>query len=571
MAASRLAPGLLLALIPCGLLALGIAFVATAAPQPGGPAPSANAAADPFASWPKDTKPEAVLVITGQTYGYLQPCGCSRPQIGGLERRANFMKAIKARGWPVAGLDLGDILPVVGIVPEQVVLKYATTLPALRDMGYLAVGAGKAEFTNGLFQILNQYAGKKEQPPYLLAGNVAASFGGKITRREDAFPGPGTRSMVGLVEVAEVGGTPVGVASVVGPSVQKAVAALGAKALVAFTPEKDALTEAVKLLADHAKKPQVNVLLYQGTVEEAKAIAKDFPQFRVVTALSADSEPPETAETITHADGRQTLILQVGHKGRYVGVVGVFRGAEGKLDLRYTLVSLGEEYITPGTEAEARQANPALPLLEEFAAQVKSRNLLGKFPEYPAPGQAQTPKVNLTYIGSEACKKCHEAEYTKWQQTPHSHAFDTLEKTAKRPSLRQFDGECVICHTVGLGYKSGFRSDLTTPHLKHVGCESCHGPGSGHSADPKEPTLLALQSPWRKEAGDRLPDIATIEKLAAITPAQRDAVPLTAGQKRALTGVSNMCAGCHDTENDPRFDLVKYWPKVAHPTPAPKK
>src|SRR5437773_9383965 len=35
----------------------------------------------PFAGW---NNPDFVLVISGQMYGYLQPCGCSFPQYGGL-------------------------------------------------------------------------------------------------------------------------------------------------------------------------------------------------------------------------------------------------------------------------------------------------------------------------------------------------------------------------------------------------------------------------------------------------------------------------------------------------------
>src|SRR5262245_47752847 len=95
------------------------------------PAPAtaqpAIAVPDPFAAWPKDAKPDAVLIISGQTYGYLQPCGCSRPQLGGLERRANLVKSIRDRGWPVAGFDLGDVPPAAGILPDQVALKYGTT------------------------------------------------------------------------------------------------------------------------------------------------------------------------------------------------------------------------------------------------------------------------------------------------------------------------------------------------------------------------------------------------------------------------------------------------------------
>ena len=36
-------------------------------------------------------KPAVALVFTGQQYGYLQPCGCSSPQLGGLTRRLDII------------------------------------------------------------------------------------------------------------------------------------------------------------------------------------------------------------------------------------------------------------------------------------------------------------------------------------------------------------------------------------------------------------------------------------------------------------------------------------------------
>lgn len=556
-----------LAALALGFAAL-LALVATAVP---GTAPAARPAAQaqpkPFASWPKDTKPDAVLVITGQTYGYLQPCGCSRPQLGGLERRANFVGGLKAKGWPVAGVDLGDVLPAAAILPEQAALKYATTLPALREMGYVAIGVGKSEFTAGLYQILDQYAVKKEQPPYVLAGNVGGLLGGKVTPRADAFPGPGARPLVGSTEVAEVGGVPVGVAGVVGLSVAKSIEA---KTLVGATPDRPAIEAAAKELAAHAKKPKLNVLLYQGSFEEATKAAKEWPQFSAVVCLSDDGDAPEAPDTVTAPGGEKVLVIRVGHKGRYVGVLGAFKRADGGFDLKYELVPMGEQYATPGTEDEARKANPVLPLLDGYSQAVKSRNLLGKFPQGPHPYQTQYPKLNLSYAGSEACAKCHPGQHAQWKESKHGHAFEALEKLAKRPAGRQFDGECAVCHTVGLGFKTGYRDDLTTPHLKHVGCEACHGPGAGHAAEPKEATLLALQSPWRANAGDRLPDATAMAAMAKLDEAGREKYPLKAAQRRAVAGVDAACRACHDTENDPNFDLFAYWPRVAHPTPAKK-
>src|SRR5882724_6944156 len=42
---------------------------------------------DLFRDWPANRKPDVVLVLSGQEHGYLQPCGCSKPQLGGLVRR----------------------------------------------------------------------------------------------------------------------------------------------------------------------------------------------------------------------------------------------------------------------------------------------------------------------------------------------------------------------------------------------------------------------------------------------------------------------------------------------------
>lgn len=563
---SATAPASTLPLSVCagGVAVLVFGFALAALPsaggQPDGKLPIVKAPV--FPGWPTDKKPDAVIVITGQTFGYLQPCGCSRPQLGGLERRANFIASMKAAGWPVAGVDLGDILPVASMIPKQGVMKYATTMNALREMGYIAVGAGKAEFSNGFFQLLDQYANNKAQPPYTLCGNVGSFIGGQFTERTAAFPGPGDKPSVRLFEVAEVGNVSVGVASVVAPSVAKEVQALGTKSLVAFGKLADELKLAVKELSAHPKKPQLNILLFQGTLDEAKQVPTDFPQFDVIVCLSPEPLPPEAPTTVAGAAGRKTLIVQVGWKGQRLGVLGAFKRADGGFDLKFHLVAMGEEYVTPGDEDAARKSNSTLSLLDKYAEKVKADSLMKQLKPFPHPAQAQEPKLH--FVGSEKCFACHAAEAAKWKETAHSHAMEALEKHAKRPTQRNFDPECVICHTVGYGYRTGYVDDVTTPNLRHVGCESCHGPGSGHSDKPKDVKLLALQMPWRKAPTDRLPDLATMEKLAKLTDAEREKYPLTPTQRRMVTAVGAHCQGCHDSENDPRFDLYTHWPKIYH-------
>ncbi len=516
-----------------------------------------------FSTWPAAQKPEAVLILSGQTFGFLSPCGCSRPQTGGLERRANLVARLKTKGWPVAGVDLGDFYPARSAVKEQGLLKYVTGMNALREMGYVAVGVGKSEFDADLLQVLAGFALQKEQAPFTLAGNVAGKAGDAVIPREQFFPaGAGKRPLVGLTEVADVGGVPVGVVGVVGPSVAKAAAASADG--FGFLGNKEVLEAAVKDLGAHPKRPKLNVLLYQGTADEARKVVAEWPQFQVVLCQADDPEPPQYPEAIDHKGGGKTLLVQVGHKGRYVGVLGAFRKPDGAYDLQYQLVPLGEEFLTPEGD-DAAKANGVLPLLEEYTRQVKDRNFLAKVARTPHSAQLQKPELNLSFVGSDRCLGCHAGEFAKWKESKHGHAYEGLEVYAKRPGNRQFDPECIVCHTVGYGIKTGFESTEKTPGLKDVGCESCHGPGSGHMSAPRDAELLKLMSPWKLTPTDRLPDVATFERIAkAPVGGPGGITDLPAPQQRIVNAVSQACTKCHDHENDPHFDLAKYWPKVVH-------
>ncbi|MGF1679257.1 MAG: multiheme c-type cytochrome, partial [Candidatus Methylacidiphilales bacterium] len=65
--------------------------------------------------------------------------------------------------------------------------------------------------------------------------------------------------------------------------------------------------------------------------------------------------------------------------------------------------------------------------------------------------------------------------YHTWKESGHAHAFDSL---VARDS--DADPNCIACHTVGFGTASGYRRVFAGNKLTHVGCESCHGPGSVH-------------------------------------------------------------------------------------------
>ncbi len=522
-----------------------------------------------FATWPQNQKPELVLVLTGQTYGYLSPCGCSRPQKGGLERRANFIQTLRDKGSPVVGLDLGDVAPPKG-VHKQNLLKYKTTMFALKEMGYAAVGLGEYDFASQLFELLSEYAlNNSGKPPIILGANLVGvqerGPDGKPTKvfpREEYFTGgPKARPMVEGIEVFGGKDYPaVGVVGVVGPEAIEKIEKQDAQ--FAFLANPQFLPAAIAALAKHPLKPELLVLMYGGKLDQAKVAAAANPQFQVVLCQSDDPEPPQFP---TLANGGKTMIIQVGHKGQNVGALGVFKKPGGGVELKYQLVPLGEEYLTPN-DAAAEKNNKVLQMLEEYASDVKAQNLLADHRTKPIPhsAQIQHPTADLKFVGSESCAKCHPAEAKFYETTNHSHAYDALVKVAKRPSNRQFDGECIVCHTVGFEYASGFENAEKTPQLKNVGCESCHGPGSGHVANPNDLKLRATLSPWKSTATDVLPSLELLKKLAAMKPIDRGSVTMPANQIQLINAISSMCMKCHDTENDPKFDFYEYYPKVYH-------
>jgi 2',3'-cyclic-nucleotide 2'-phosphodiesterase (5'-nucleotidase family) len=118
------------------------------------------------------------------------------------------------------------------------------------------------------------------------------------------------------------------------------------------------------------------------------------------------------------------------------------------------------------------------------------------------------------FVGADTCAGCHVEEKEIWDKTGHAHAMATLER-----KNQQFDNECVKCHVVGFE-KGGFQSLVTTPQYANVQCESCHGPGKQHAANPQKGYGF-MQTP---------------------------------------TG----CVDCHNPVNSPDFNFKTYWPKVKH-------
>ena len=96
------------------------------------------------------------------------------------------------------------------------------------------------------------------------------------------------------------------------------------------------------------------------------------------------------------------------------------------------------------------------------------------------------------YVGVKVCTKCHEAQGDSWANTAHAKTFAVLKPGAKTEEKKKAkldpakdytkDKDCVGCHSTGFGQRGGYAAGMEPggeKQLGAVGCEACHGPGSG--------------------------------------------------------------------------------------------
>ncbi|MBI3949537.1 MAG: hypothetical protein HY314_03675 [Acidobacteria bacterium] len=159
----------------------------------------------------------------------------------------------------------------------------------------------------------------------------------------------------------------------------------------------------------------------------------------------------------------------------------------------------------PATEALVKEAH------EQIAAAVKAWLTQQQTSGLSGPKE---PLAAGLFVTAQTCGACHREEFATWSQSAHARAFATLERRNQH-----FESQCIGCHTTGY-QAGGFQQALLTPHLADVQCETCHGPGQAHIADPMKPY--------------------------------------------GRVSAPQACLACHTRADSPEFDYAAYWPKLEH-------
>ncbi len=462
--------------------------------------PEAGDSGKLFAHWP-EAGLEGALLITGEQNGYLEPCGCTAGQRGGLARRLDLVDKLRKQGWNLALVDLGSLIndPNLHGGPVETRIRYTYALKALDLIGYTAVALSPTDLKLGVAEVVTQYMNTLGETMRVVSANV----------RPDESLGL-EKSMVPVVRT-ETGSIKLGITSVIEPTSFEMLNDPDKDLMLRVKRVEEVLPE---VLADLERDTQVQVLLVQGSPEYAREVAAKYPGFEVVVATSAFVEAPLEPEEL---NGGKTRLISVGQKGQYVGVLGLYSTPEQKY--RYQRVDLNQRYNSK-TEAMRKLVD------EDFQEALKQANVLESYPRRAYVFANNAPS-DASFVGAQTCKNCHPKTFEKWASTGHANAYEALVLNPKRN--REFDAQCVSCHTTGFEYLGGFTSQDQTPHLKGNQCENCHGPGSKHVAAPDDAVFRVAM--------------------------HRDKMDFDKNQR---------CVQCHSEDDSPHFDFATYWPKVNH-------
>lgn len=454
-----------------------------------------------FKKWPV---PDFALFITGRQYGFIEPCGCTGldNQKGGLARRHTLLNNVRQLGWPVVPLDMGNQVRRIGVQAE---IKYHMTMEALRELKYQSIVYGPDDLRLTFEELLVEiYPDDEVSPlPYLSANVDLLDF-------------------VPRYQVKEVGGRKIGLTAVLGASHHARVG--GGEDVLLIDPQ-EALDEIWPQL--ESEDCDLYVLLAHASIEESQELARQFRGFSIVITAGGAGEPNYRPEPI---EGTDSVLVQVGTKGMYVGLLGFY--ADSQPRLRYQRIAL---------DAKWKDSPEMIGLLGNYQHQLESMGLQGL---------QLNPVAHWTgheFVGTDQCGGCHEQAHEIWRETGHAHATATLVRPPERYEVpRHFDPECLSCHVTGwnslghLPYKTGYVDLETSAHLHGNGCENCHGPGSAHVA---------------AEQSEKVVNEDQLNKLRA-------EMRLTLGNAR------ESCMKCHDLDNSPDFaqeeSFDRYWEEIAH-------
>jgi len=377
------------------------------------------------------------ILFTTDTQGNFTPCGCAGGPRGGMERRSTAIrKAMEEAPGPVVLLDTGNFSTGLNSELEQTKTEYVVR--AMAQIGYDAVNVGSMDAVRPRLavQAYDRQGFRLTSAGYTYADEVTG---------EKTFSYP-TRIVI------ERDGFRIGI---VGSHLSDTLD----EESLGFQNEPTVTgPELLELLNRVYVEERVGMVILisdlSSSWQQVRITASLFPLASVV--IAGQSAPPELREEKRGSEiAFPVFAPRAASWGRSLGILDLELSKRGGI-LAYSL-----EYVDLN---ESIEKDPAFEsMTEEYLAAIDREPV-----EVPQVRQAG-------YVGTAACRECHEREHESWAGSPHAEAWETLEEAGR---LRE--SACIPCHVTGYTGSEFLPERLVAYELRGVGCEACHGPGQVH-------------------------------------------------------------------------------------------
>ncbi|GAC1351366.1 MAG: hypothetical protein NVSMB1_03690 [Polyangiales bacterium] len=458
----------------------------------------------------ESTKPTLRVYVISDLAGAIEPCGCQKDMLGGVDHFAALVAKEREQAPQSITVSAGPLFFMDEVLKperaEQDTWKAEAIAAGLKVVGIKSFAPGKNDWSAGSIELskLKESAGAE-----LVASNLsgAATAGSNHTVIRD----------IAGVKVAFVG-------------VSSPKSAKGSPDGLVIGDFAEALSrEANKARAGGAQIVIGLAAVDRGLALRAADVAKDLDLLAVgSSSLDGDEndkpQPPRFVGPV--------LVVQPSNHLTRVSIVDFYLRAEGRfadgsgLAHADEVTSLNEQIDLLQTRLANWEKDPAiekkdledrrhdLSMLREKLAKADQpvptpngnfvryaladvRESFGKEPTATSAMKSYYLHVNEfnktkfagkrapaptkgepSYVGIDVCKTCHVAAFDVWSKTSHGHAYKTLSDASK-----EFNLDCVGCHVTGFE-KPGGSTVTDVSVLKDVQCEQCHGAGSKHVREP---------------------------------------------------------------------------------------
>ena len=322
------------------------------------------------------------------TSGYLETCGCSSHQLGGIARRATKLTELRQQQ-DVLAIEGAHFIETSG---EFQLFKGETVVRALNAMDYSAVVLGAREAQHGA-EALRQLADLAVMPA--LCANLEV----------DGKPWDERATAV------TISGVRVGITAVTQPEFASFALPDG----VRFTDPRAALDAE---LLELKRRSDLIVVCLEGETTWVHQLAQDYRSQAHLFLSGIRQEPSANL----HWEADPPLLNNYLY-GKYMGFVTVDPLPDG-YQLAGTTINLDDDIADDAAITQI--------LDNDYKAQLKDRFF-------------STTKVDLTqiYLPPDSCEPCHEEAYAAYAASGHADAMATLHEVDQL-----YNPDCMRCHVV---------------------------------------------------------------------------------------------------------------------------